>query len=105
MFEMTIAIAGATLTLPPAAPVLARVVSEWVVVARTLRLPPPFSVPVIRAVVSSSATTTTTEAPMPTLDAPLTPPVAAAGSATVVAGARGAGRAGDVPGPGPRAPL
>ena len=42
-FEITTAIAGATVTLPPNAPVFAVVVSECVVVARTVTLRPPVS--------------------------------------------------------------
>ncbi len=83
MFEIAIATDGTIATLPPEAPVFARVVMPWKVVAVMVRLCPPISVPVSSAVVVSSTTATATDAPMPTEDAPLTPPVASSGSALV----------------------
>ncbi len=83
MFEMTIATDGTTATLPPDAPVFARIVARCVVPATSVTLPPPISVPVISAVVTSSMRATATDAPMPTEPAPVAPPVDSEGSAFV----------------------
>ena len=83
MFERTIATDGTTATLPPAAPVLALVVARCVVDASSSRSSPPCSVPVSWATVTSSMIATATDAPMPTLFAPVTPPVSLEGSAFV----------------------
>ena len=82
-FEMTIAMPGAMLSPPPLAPVFAIVLSACVVVACSATSSPPVRRPVMEARVVSSMTATTTDAPTPTLDAPLTPPFE--GSALFVA--------------------
>src|SRR5687767_4673332 len=76
--------AGATATSAADAPVFASVNMPLVVVAVTLTLLPPDSVPSIAAVVTSSMIAIETDAPTPTEPAPLTPVVPSAGRAVVL---------------------
>src|SRR5256885_1009591 len=77
MFDSAIATAGATPTPPPAAPVWASVLMSCAALARRVRSPPVIVAPLATvAVVLSSTRFSATEAPMPSLLAPVTPPFA-----------------------------